>query len=221
MAIVSARRAEAGDSFDRKQVVKLGKGLYSGMLSRYTLPKMVRKFGSEDEEEKMFLSFVVTHDRTNQQLPHFSEAFTGVRPTLFYDPVTQSKSNYVAIVHALIGGKVPCEQIAPSDPYAAPYEFDWDKLVGRPAILFLEPSTKPDKNGLFINKLKSIEPPDAGVIAAVKGLHQARKVETTEKGLAYLTYPATAYQDDADAASPGSTTAADSAGDDLEDEIPF
>lgn len=213
MAVIQARRAEVGDSFERRQVVKLAKGLYGGMLARYTLPKMVRKYGSEEEEEKMFLSFVVTHDRANAALPHFSEAFVGVRPTLFYDPVTQSKSNYVAMVYALLGGKVACEQLAPHDPGAAPYGFDWDKLVGRPTILFLEPSVKPDKNGLFINKVKSIEPPDSGLIAAIKPLYAARKTETTESGLTHLTYPSTAFQDDVAvtaAAGTGETSDADS-----------
>ena len=208
---------QSGDTFERKQVVRLAKGLYGAMLARYTLPKMVRKYNSEEEEQKMFLSFVVTHDRANQQLPHFSEAFVGVRPTLFYDPVAQSKSNYVATLYALLSGKVSCEQLAPHDPAMQPYEVDWDTLVGRPVILFIEPATKVDKNGLFVNKVKAIEPVDAGLRVAIKPLWEAKKTDETEAGLTYLTYPATAYQDDADAAQPSNGSAVE----ELDDEIPF
>lgn len=214
MAVINARRAVGGDSYsdNAKQVVRLERGTYGMMLARYTLPKLVQKYQSSEQEEKMFLSFVVTHDRTNAQLPHFSEAFVGVRPTLFYSE--GKMSNYVAVLFALLGGKVPHEQIAPQEG-VEPIEVDWDELIGKPCLGFIEPASKPGKNGLFSNIVKSLEPPDSGLKKAILPLWQQRKEGTDSKGLVHLTFPATAYQDDANAAP------ATPAHDDLDGEIPF
>lgn len=218
MAVVTARRAVAdGEGGTLRQVVKLQRGMYGVLLARYTMPRLVQKYQSNEQEEKMFLSFLVTHDRTNAQLPHFSEAFVGIRPTLFYDPKTGKMSNYVAVVWALTGGKVPREQIAPQDQTVVPYEIDWDTLVGRPGLALVEPANKANKNGLYENHLKSIEPPDQSLQRAIKPVWDDKEIGKNKDGLAFLIHPTPAYEEDVQGSSSPGVPYDDGGA----DEIPF
>ncbi|MDE2102367.1 MAG: hypothetical protein KGL39_34290 [Patescibacteria group bacterium] len=217
MAIIHARKIEAGDydTDDRRQIVRVPTGMYGGMFSWYSRPKNYRKFQSEEEEEKFFCGFVLTHDRTNQRLPHFSEAIASVRTKLFFDPNNGMRSAYVTLLYALLGGKTPFEQIAGME------DVDLDEYIGYPVILFIEQNTKPDKNGLFGHKVKSMEPADPKLRAAIAPLYKDRKVETVGKDgdMKRLAFPAPALEDEAQAT--GNSGSSSDFGRDLDDEIPF
>lgn len=192
MAVIQSRRVDSDTgegNYERKQLVRLPNGLYGGMFAWYSLPKTRTKFQSEETEEVFYCGFVITHDRTNTQLPHKSEAILTVRPKRFYNEITGMKSGEVSLLYALHGGKLSYQEVCDLP------DQDFDELIGRPAILFVEQNTKADKNGLFGHRVKGIEPPDAGLRKAMTPLWKARKVGMSHD-LARLESPAPEYQDD-------------------------
>ncbi len=158
--------------FEREQVVRLPAGLYGGMFAWYSLPKEYPKFQSEGTEMRFFAGFVLTHDRSNTQLPFFGEAIMGIRPKRYFDAKTGMISAYVSFLYALLAGKVPMEEIAAMPDADLP---DLDSLIGRPVLLTIEPHTKPDKHGLYGAKVKNIDPTDAGLWKAIKPLYEAKQ----------------------------------------------
>lgn len=196
MAIIASPKA-SGD-FERKQVARLPKiGLYGGFLSHYTLPKIYStKYG---EKEQMVFRFVVTHDQAYRKLPKNSSAFVKVTNTL------NEKSNLVGVLYALFGGKRSKDEIVNGDG-----AYDYDNFIARPASLFLQPYETPDKDGLFGNLVKGIEPADDEMKAALKSLYEARVVKTNEKtGLHYLASPCEEYEESDPANAPASADASD------------
>lgn len=183
MAIIESPKSTG--SFDRKQVIRLPKGLYGGMCSRYSLPKIYEsKYGSK---EKLTVGFVITHNRSNEPLPHYSGAFCFVANTLYDDGV--KKSNLSGLLLALHGGKKTSQEIIDGPP------IDYDTFIGQPVLLFIEPSEQPDRDGIFANRVTGVEPPDDAFRKAILPLWQQRKVEINEKtGLAYLASPAEEYE---------------------------
>lgn len=220
MAKVAAPKVEAGSNdFTPKQAIRLTNGLYGGMFAWYSLPKMYQKFDGSGQEEKFYVGFVITHDKANKQLKHFSEAMIGIRPKLFYSPDNGMKSSYVALLYALMGGKKSCEQIADMDTDDLP---DLDEMIGRPVILYIEKSTKADKNGIYSNKIKGLEPADKDLIAAIKPLYNTKKAEKGDKGTVYLLEPKAVYEDEIDPSEvQQASEQSDDFGADLDDEIPF
>lgn len=189
MAVIHTPKAES-KQFERKQVVRLRKGIYGGMLGRYSLPKeYTGKYGTK---EKIALGFVVTHDQAYRQLAKFSGAFCLPAHNFFYDPATHKMSNLTGVVYALLGGKKSKEEIVEDGT------FDWDMFIGKPVMLFIDPSETPDRDGLYANRVSGIEPADADLKKAIKPLWDAKVIETNEKtGLQYLKSPAEQYEDDA------------------------
>jgi len=199
MAKIAAPKVESeGGSFEARQIVRLSAGLYGGMLAWYSNPKMYPVYnpkpGKPTQEEKFYCGFVVTNDRTNAILTDFSEAMIGVRPKRFYSEETGMKSTYVALLYALMGGKLSLQEIAEMPDEDLP---DFDDLIGRPAVLFIEPNSKADNNGLYGHKVKSLEPVDKGLWAAVKPLYDAKETARTEDGRLRLASPKGVYEDEA------------------------
>lgn len=189
MAKITPERVDGG-SFEVKQPVRLERSIYGGMLARYSLPKMYQKYQSNEMEEKFGLTFVVTHDKADRELPRFSEAFTMVRTKLFYNPESGMKSALTAILFALFGGKKTLEEIVEMD---LP---DFDEFIGKPVQLFIEPQAKPDKNGVVGNKVSEVQPPSKDLARAIKPLWEAKETAYTEKnGLLYLTKPAAQFEE--------------------------
>lgn len=188
MAIISTPKAEG--KYERKQVIRLRKGIYGGMLARYSMPKIYS--GKYGEKEKIALGFVVTHDQKYQQLPRLSGAFMLPAHNLFFDPTTRKASNLTGVIYALLGGKKSKEEIV------ADGVFDWDMFIAKPVMLFIEPSEVPDRDGLYSNRITGLEPADADLKKAIKPLWDAKVIKTNEKtGLQYLESPSEQYEDDA------------------------
>lgn len=220
---IDAPVTEATSDYERKQVVKLKTGLYAGLFARYSIPKQYQKFNEEGTEEKFFVSFVVTHDAAANQLPYFSEAFAGIRTKIYYDAQSGRMSSYVALLNAIGGSELNPDKIlelahAGSLP-------DLDELIGRPALLFITPSPKADKNGLFANKIDTMrggfDKVNPAVWKAIKPIWQAAEYETGDNAgqhIRYLAKPVTAYQEDVDAVEGRGYSSAE---DDRFSEIPF
>lgn len=199
MAQLGNSKAKSGGQ-DRKQVVLVPNGLYAGMFGGYTLPKEYPGYQGASPSWKMFVWWVLTHDRTNTQLPRFSSALLNIPcvvpegqsegvPKLFYDPESQKMSSYVAFMYAMKGGKVNHEDLVnnPDDP-------DFDEFVGKPAILFIQQG-KPAPNGLVTQKVTSIQPADTSAQNAILPLWKSKVVSFTEHTLlAYLSSPAPSYE---------------------------
>lgn len=183
MAVVQSPKA--GGEFERKQVARLPKeGLYGAFLSHYTMPKIYStRFG---EKEQMVFRFVVTHDQAYRKLAKNSSAFVKVTN------VISEKSNLVAVLYALFGGKRTKDEIANGEGI-----FDYDNFIARPVSLILKPYDTPDKDGLFGNSVKSIMPADDEMKAALKGLYDTKVIKTNDKtGLHYLASPCEEYEDE-------------------------
>ena len=209
--IIAPRVESSGENEPRQQVVRIDSGLYGGMFSWYSMPKMYAKYQSTEVEEKFYVGFVVTHDRAYRELPNYSECMTGIRTKRFYDETTGMKTAYVSLLFALFGGKKSYAEIEGMSDDELP---DFNDLIGRPVTLFVEANTKPDKSGLFGHKAKGIEPADKELIAAIKPLYAAKKVTENDKGIARLVLPCAAFADDV---LPASVT-----DDEVDmDEIPF
>lgn len=193
---ISPTRPIAGDGIDYKQPVRLQRGLYGGMFSRYTAPKQYAKFQSQETEEKFFVSFVVTHDAAGRQLPKFSEAFCGVRTKLFFSEESNMMSTLCAFYAALLHGKLTAAQIAEASDDELP---DLDELIGYPAQLFIDPSTRADKNGIYVNKIDTarggFDPAPIELKRAIAPLYKQKEVGHSEDGRAYLKKPAPEYED--------------------------
>ena len=215
--IIDAPVIEASPDQEYPQVVKLKTGLYGGLFARYSEVKDRPKYDGDGMEAKFFVSFVVTHDAAARQLPYFSEAFTGIRPKIYYDATSGKMSTYVAFL-AAIGGKdwTPATVVEAAKKGTLP---DLDTLIGRPALLFISPSLKADKNGNFSNKIDAnrggFEKVDAALARAIHPIFKAAEFGYTKDGkMQYLAKPVAAYQKDVvenDAHS----------GDNFDEEIPF
>lgn len=209
MAIIQSPRVEGSD-FERLQPVRLAKGMYGALLSRYSLPKIYPKFNSQETEEKFGLTFVITHDRAGRPLPQNSEGFIMVRNKLYWDGVKMS--SLVGVLYALHGGKKTYDELAQNDVY------DYDNFVGRPVMLFVEPAAKPDKHGIIANKITGIQPVDAEMMKAMQPVWKAAKIEKSEKtDRSYLASPKAEFEQAGAAPTPSNTVPDDS---EL-DEIPF
>jgi hypothetical protein len=218
VAVIQARRVESHDEgFTRQQIVRVPAGLYGAMFAWYSLPKTYKKFNSNEDEEKFFCGFVLTHDRTNTQLPHFSEAMITVRPKLFYNEETGMKSAYVSLLFALMGGKKSYSEIMENGE-----TYDLDDLIGRPAMVMIKPNPQSDKDGLYNHRVEAIEPADKVLIHAVKPLWDAKEIvdSTKEPFLKRLKAPTAAFECDV----PTGSSAANVGGgyeSEIEDDIPF
>jgi len=187
-----------GGSIDNRQVVRVGNGLFGGLFAWYSLPKSYQKYQSEEQEQKFFAGFVITHDRANKQLKNFGQAIMTVRPKFFYDAESGFVSAYVSLLYALQGGKKSYEEIV------AEGGKDLDEFIGRPGILYLKESKGfPDKNDpsgplKYMTKVTSIEAPDSGLTNAILPLYKSREIGHQEKsGLAFLKSPTYVYEEDA------------------------
>lgn len=221
MAKITAPKIESAPStFTAKQPVRIPKGLYGMMFSWYSLPKEYRKYSppgapaSNETEVRFYVGFTVTHDKMNRQLPAFSSVTWGIRPTLFHSATSGMTSSYAKLLYALLGGKKSLEQIAEMSDNETP---DLDILIGRPVIGFIEESHTPDRNGVYSNRLKGIEPPDRDFMAAVRGLYESKVVEVGEKGTVRLVIPPVEYQEIGTPVANGAVEPYD----DLNDEVPF
>lgn len=197
MKIAAARSESSGQEF--QQPVKLQRGLYGGMLARYSAPKLYQKYQSTDTEEKFFVSCVVTHDAAGRELPYFSEAFAGIRTKAFYDSAKGFKSTFVAFWEALMNGKMTPDEIV--DAAEANELPDLDDKIGQPIRMFIIPSQKPNKNGILENKIDTqnggFERPDALFAKAILPLYNTIDKRYSEKsGLMYLAKPTTAFEAD-------------------------
>ena len=173
MARIIAPNIESSETpFERAQIVRLPAGLYGAMFAWYSLPKEYPKFQSDGTELKFFAGFVLTHDRSNNQLPFFGEAIMGIKPKRYFNAENGMISAYVSFLYALLAGKVPMEKIVAMTDGELP---DLDELIGRPVLLTTEPNAKPDKHGIYGTRVKKIDPMDAGLWRAIKPLYEARK----------------------------------------------
>jgi len=184
------------------------------MFARYSQPKMMPKFNSQEQEEKFFASFVVVADRAGRQLPAFSEAFCGLRTKRFFDPGTGMQSSLVGFYAALLGSKATKEQIA-SEAFEEP---DLDDLIGYPLYLYVDPSTKIDKHGIFTNRVNTnaggFEPADAALKKIAAPIYKDAEFNyTTDHGLRYLVRPASSFEDETSGVAPADDVSLD--------EIPF
>lgn len=195
---IGAIRTESSNT-DYQQTIRLQRGLYGGMFSRYTEPKMYQKFQSEEMEQKFFVTCVVTHDAGGNELPYFSEAFAAVRTKAFYDAGRGMKSTFVALWEALLNGKMTPDEIV--DAAEANELPDLDEKIGQPLRLFVTPATKPNKNGLYENKIETqtggFERPDANLSRAILPLYKnIDKQYSTKTGLAFLAKPTAVFESD-------------------------
>ena len=142
------------------------------MFAWYSIPKEYPKFQSEGTELKFFVGFVLTHDRSNNQLPFFGEAIMGIKPKRYFNAENGMISAYVSFLYALLAGKVSMEQIVAMNDGELP---DLDDLIGRPVLLTIEPNAKPDKHGIYGTRVKKIDPMDAGLWKAIKPLYESKK----------------------------------------------
>ena len=173
MARIPAPNIESSETpFERAQVVRLPAGLYGAMFAWYSIPKEYPKFQSEGTELKFFVGFVLTHDRSNNQLPFFGEAIMGIKPKRYFNAENGMISAYVSFLYALLAGKVSMEQIVAMNDGELP---DLDDLIGRPVLLTIEPNAKPDKHGIYGTRVKKIDPMDAGLWKAIKPLYESKK----------------------------------------------
>lgn len=173
MARIPAPNIESSETpFERAQVVRLPAGLYGAMFAWYSIPKEYPKFQSEGTELKFFAGFVLTHDRSNNQLPFFGEAIMGIKPKRYFNAENGMISAYVSFLYALLAGKVSMEQIVAMNDGELP---DLDDLIGRPVLLTIEPNAKPDKHGIYGTRVKKIDPMDAGLWKAIKPLYESKK----------------------------------------------
>jgi hypothetical protein len=220
MAKIAATKSDSGDGYTPKQPTRLLNGVYGGMFAWYSQVKTYAKFQSTETEERFYVGFVITHDRASRPLPEYSETMMTVRPKLFYSAENGMKSSYVQLLYALLGGKKSPEEIAEMNLDELP---DLDDLIGRPCWLSVENGPRPDKNGVYNLRLKSLDPADRDLIAAIKPLYNSKEIEVGDKsGTARLKAPCAAYID-IGAPLPQIPTgqSADSYVDELEDEIPF
>jgi hypothetical protein len=155
---------------------------------------MYKKYQSEDLEEKFYTFWTVTHDRANHQLPHFGKAMLDITTVLEFNPRNNYVSKYLKLMYALLGGKESYENIVAKKAY------DMDEYVGRPVIGYIEEGKNPDRDGLWVSRVKDIEPVDDGMRAAILPMWKEAKIEKSPtSGMSYLTYPTPATQDEADA----------------------
>ncbi len=201
MARIPAPNIESSETpFERAQVVRLPAGLYGAMFAWYSIPKEYPKFQSEGTELKFFAGFVVTHDRSNNQLPFFGEAIMGIKPKRYFNAENGMISAYVSFLYALLAGKVPMEQIVAMNDGELP---DLDDLIGRPVLLTIEPNAKPDKHGIYGTRVKKIDPMDAGLWKAIKPLYESKKQVANGRDMTWrLSSPRPATAEEAAAGVP-------------------
>lgn len=197
--IISAPVTEVSPDQEYKQVVKLKNGLYGGMFARYSQPKEYDTFDRTAKEMKFYVSFVVTHDAAAQQLKYFSEAFTGIRLKIYYDPTSGRMSSYVAFLAAISGKEwTPAAVVEAARNGKLP---DLDTLIGRPAQLYISPAAKADKKGLYVNNIDTMrggfEKVTPVLAKAIHPLFKAAEFDhNKEDGRCFLVKPTTAYQED-------------------------
>jgi hypothetical protein len=214
-----------GDS-SKRQVVLVPDGLSVGMLAGYSLPKAYKSFEvGKPDEWKMFAWFTLTHDRTNTQLKHFSSALLTIKcivpeggtegaPKLYYDSESGFISGYVALLYAMLGGKLSQAEIARGEE-----DYDLDDFIGLPTILFTKRG-KANKDGFITQKVQQLQPADGGVKKALFDLWSNKEVAVGENGLAYLKSPSPAYEDEVSGETSPEIEGEGQAYDD-EDVVPF
>lgn len=195
MAVIKTNPvAESNKTFDKRQIVRVTNGLYGGLFAWYSLPKDYPKYKKPEEtEQKFFAGFVLTHDRSNQQLPHFSQASLGVKPKLFYNAESNMVSTYTQLLYVLNGGKLTREEICSRQ------DWDLDEFIGKPAILFVQENNGQDANSNYTSRITSMEPADNDLIKVVLPLYKERKTEEQDiKGtiVTRLVYPAPEFEED-------------------------
>jgi hypothetical protein len=187
---VSSTVVTGDGDFPREQPVRIGAGMYGAMFARYTEPKMYQKYNSQEEEEKFYVSFVITHDAAANPLPRFTEAFAGMRTKRFWDKKTGKQSTLFNFYCALLHGKFTPEQII---AWQTGEEPDLDEYIGFPIRLLIRPAQAPDKNGIYQNKINTeaggFYEADGNLRKAIKPLFLARKVGVAENGIEFLTEP--------------------------------
>ena len=195
MARIPAPNVESSETpFEHTQTVRLPAGLYGAMFAWYSLPKEYPKFQSEGTELKFFAGFVLTHDRSNNQLPFFGEAIMGIKPKRYFNAENGMISAYVSFLYALLAGKTQMETIIGMSDSELP---DLDELIGRPVLLTVEPNAKPDKRGIYGMRVKKIDPMDSGLWRAMKPLYEARKQVANGRDMTWRLsspHPATAEE---------------------------
>ncbi len=200
---IASRKPESSEEFERKQPVRIRqRGIYGGLLKRYSAPKFYPKYKSNETEEKFFVTFLLTHDAGARPLPRITEAFCGVRTTRFYDGTQDQATTMVRLYAALLNGKLTPEQIADmSESEWLQHAPDLDDLIGYPAMLSIAPSMAPDKNGIYVNKIDTaspacIMPADAAFRKAAKPIYDAADFKYDKNGLRFLASPEPQYEED-------------------------
>ncbi len=219
MARIIAPNIESSETpFERAQIVRLPAGLYGAMFAWYSLPKEYPKFQSDGTELKFFAGFVLTHDRSNNQLPFFGEAIMGIKPKRYFNAENGMISAYVSFLYALLAGKVPMEKIVAMTDGELP---DLDELIGRPVLLTIEPHAKPDKHGTYGAKVKKIDPMDAALWKAIKPLYDAKQEIANGRDQTWrLQVPKPALEEEARAHKASAMPEKPTAGE-LDEEVPF
>jgi hypothetical protein len=217
---IASERPTGSDTYDHKQPIRLSRGLYGGLLQRYSAPKEYKKFDSNEMETKFFVSFLITHDAGARPLPKPTSAFCGVRTKRFFDSTKDIATTMVRLYDALLNGKMSTAEIADCDDEQLP---DLDELIGYPAMIAIKPALKADKNGIFPNQIDTqanggFLRPDKAMRAAAAKIYTSADMKYSDKGLRYLASPAEEFEEDGDSALVGSESL-DSIEDD--DQIPF
>ncbi len=217
---LTTTRPESNESYDRQQPVRLKqRGIYGGLFKRYSMPKQYTKFQSTEMEEKFFVTFLITHDAGARPLPRATEAFCGVRTKRFYDGSKDLATTMVRLYAALLNGKMKVEDIASCDDDDLP---DLDDLIGYPAMLFVKPAVKPDRDGIFANQIDTqaggFQPADMAMRKAAKLIYDKAEFKYDKNGLRFLASPETQYESPGDN---GSIEDTEPEYDDADDTIPF
>lgn len=210
-------------TFTAQQPVRLDQGIYGAMFRGYSEPKAYAKYQSTDTEEKVALRFLVTHAANEKPLERFSIASILATTKWFFDPIGRKQSRYFEFHAAILAGKHKPEDVyAMFDPSRDVDELpDLDDLMGYPIQLMLQPSPKPDKNGIYYNNIVAMIAASPGTRKAIGVIY--KKADFTyddQTGLRYMKSPKPEYEETS-APSNGNVNGHTPISDDDFDSTPF
>lgn len=194
MKLVTTRPTHDPSENANRQPVRLPAGWYAGMFANYSEPMRRPKYQSAETEERIVVAFLVTHSADEQRLPSFSEAVRTMSLKLFWDPQRNLSSKLFEFYTALLSsGKhaMTQEEIIRAGDDALP---DLDALIGYPAMLLIEPATKPNRHGVYRENIRSFLPATPNLRKAIGELYRSAEFERSNRGLLFLKSPKPEYE---------------------------
>lgn len=194
MKLVTTRPTHDTTEHANRQPVRLPGGWYAGMFANYSEPMRRPKYQSNEIEERIVVAFLITHNADEQRLEHFSEAVRAMSLKMFWDPQRNLSSKLFEFYAALLSsGKhaMTPEEIVRGGDEALP---DLDLLIGYPAMLLIEPATKPNRYGVYRENIRSFLPATPNLRKSIGELYRTAEFERSNRGLLFLKSPKPEYE---------------------------